>query len=418
MTVQRTFVVLLFTILAGCGGGGGSGSSTPSSLSGATAPATPDTAASAVVTSTPPPDVTQSSTPNVQPIVVTTAPNLVRNMLTTSVTLCIPGTTECATINNIQVDTGSQGLRILNSALPANLQTLPKMASGTGTSGQCTVFGSGYTWGSVKTADIRMAGHVAPNASIQVIADPTLPTVPADCAASGIAMLTAPDLRANGILGVGLFAADCGINCAIKALPRWYYSCDTSGNCTPSTQPLAQQVTNPVSLFAQDNNGIVIELPAIADGGAPNVSGSMIFGIGTQANNALGNATVLKANAQSGYVTTALNGNTYASFLDSGSNGLFFPSSTLQRCVLWYCPSSTQSLNATLLGADGASTNLTFSVANSQTLFRTSNYAFSNLAGPAANSFNWGLPFFYGRRIFTAIEASATPAGNGPYYAF
>ena len=52
------------------------------------------------------------------------------------------------------------------------------------------------------------------------------------------------------------------------------------------------------------------------------------------------------------------------------------------------------------------------------TLLDTGNWAFSDLAGYNAYAFDWGLPFFFGRRVFTAIEAQATPAGNGPYFAF
>src|SRR6202000_1524935 len=106
-------------------------------------------------------------------------------------------------------------------------------------------------------------------------------------------------------------------------LPRWYYSCTASGARQASIQPLAQQVTNPVSEFALDNNGVVIDLHAVADTGAPSVAGSLIFGIGTQADNVLGGATVLRANSQSGYVTTVSGGQTYSqSYLDSRSTAL------------------------------------------------------------------------------------------------
>ncbi len=54
----------------------------------------------------------------------------------------------------------------------------------------------------------------------------------------------------------------------------------------------------------------------------------------------------------------------------------------------------------------------------STTLFATGNYAFNNLAGTGNGYFDWGLPFFFGRRVFTAIANRATPAGLGPYYAF
>jgi hypothetical protein len=407
---------VLCSVLAACGGGGGSDSSAasvaaaPAAASGSTK--TPTTPASA------PAAVGQSTTPNVQPIAVTAAPGLTRNMLTTSVTICAPGTSNCATIDNIQVDTGSQGLRILASALPASLQ-LAALPSGSGSAGECAVFGGGYTWGAVRSADVRMAGQLAASLPIQLIADPAVPTVPSDCAGTGLAMQTVATLRANGILGVGLFAADCGGTCNSSAAPRWYYSCAASGACQASAQPLAQQVTNPVSAFPLDNNGVVIDLPAVAAGGAPSVAGSLIFGIGTQANNVLGGATVLRANSQSGYVTTVSGAQTYSqSYLDSGSNALFIANAGLPECGLWYCPATTVSASASIRGTDGTSSTVAYSVGNSRTLFNSTNNAFDNLAGITSNSFGWGLPFFYGRRIYTAIESRLTSAGSGPYYAF
>jgi len=32
--------------------------------------------------------------------------------------------------------------------------------------------------------------------------------------------------------------------------------------------------------------------------------------------------------------------------------------------------------------------------------------------------FDWGLPFYFGRSVFTAIEGKATPGGPGPFFAF
>lgn len=409
-------VLLLCAAIAGCGGGGtgetaNAGANAPAS---ATPPAGTPVAASTPVN----PPVQQSTVPNQQPVTVTATPGLARNMLTTSVTVCEPGTGHCATIDDIQVDTGSEGLRLLASALPADM-TLPALPSATGTVGQCAVFGTGYAWGAVRSADVRMAGEIAAALPIHIIADASVPTVPADCGSAGLALMTAGALHGNGILGVGLFAADCGAGCANTALPRWYYTCASDGTCTSTAQPIASQVTNPVSRFAFDNNGVVIDLPAVPDTGSPSVSGSLIFGIGTQANNSLDGATVLKANSSTGYVTTTIDGKPYTqSFFDSGSNGLFFTSSTLQVCGLWYCPTSTQTSVATIKGTDGTTTTQSFMVGNAQTLFATSNFAFNNLAGTAGNMFDWGLPFFFGRKVFTAIDSRATPAGPGPYYAF
>nr|WP_144146669.1 DUF3443 domain-containing protein [Paraburkholderia sp. BCC1884] len=392
-----------------------------SDSSDSTASSAPQTGSAPTVSgpSSAPVPVPQSTTPNVQPIEVATAPGLTRNMLTTSVIVCQPGTSNCATIDNIQVDTGSHGLRILASALPPSLP-LAAVPSGDGNTGECAVFGGGYAWGAVRSADVRMAGQLAAAIPIQLIADPAVPIVPTDCASAGPAMLTTASLRANGILGVGLFAADCGSGCVNAALPRWYYSCDANGACVASTQALAQQVTNPVSRFALDNNGVVIDLPSIADSGAANVSGSLIFGIGTQANNTLDGAGVLKANSQTGFVVTTSGGQTYAqSYLDSGSNGLFFRNTQLPQCGYWYCPASSQAASAAIVGLDGASSTVSFAIGNASALFASGNNAFNNLAGATSSgSFGWGLPFFFGRRVYTAIASRETSAGPGPYYAF
>lgn len=431
MTIRKlssTAAIALCVLLHGCGGGSSSGASTAAPASTpASAPATASTAvpASAPVTASAPAPasdvVVQSTTPNVQPIRVaaTATSTSTRNMLQTSVTLCAPGTDKCQTIDNIQVDTGSQGLRVLASALDPSI-ALPLVAGSAASTvmAECSVFGSGYTWGAVRQADIRLAGQIASSTSVQLIADTAVPGAATDCSQSGLPMLDASKLRGNGILGVGPFTADCGGGCANSAMPRWYYSC-TSAGCTASTLATAQQVTNPIARFAADNNGVLIELPAVPPEGASSVAGTMTFGIGSQANNLLGAATVLKSNSITGYVSTSFSGSQYgSSFIDSGSNGLFFPSATLATCGAWFCPATPQGLSATLISTTGVTAGVSFSVAKSTTLFATSNYAFNNLAGPANGFFDWGLPFFYGRRVFTALEGRPTPAGTGPYYAF
>jgi hypothetical protein len=427
-------IVAVSAMMSGCGGGGGSNDSTnaaapaaasspasasaPLAASGASAASTPVATAPAQPASSPANTVAQSTTPNVLPITVAQIATGTRNMLQASVTICIPGTSTCQTIDNIQVDTGSQGLRILASALAPTL-ALPSVTASTGsTAASCTVFGSGYTWGSVRNADVHLAGEVAAATSVQIIADPAIPAAPTDCSNSGLPMLTATALRSNGILGVGPFSADCGSGCAATALPRWYYGC-SAGTCVAATMPVAQQVTNPISRFATDNNGLVIDLPAVPATGAASVSGTITFGIGSQSNNLLGSAQVLPSNSMTGFVSTSFQGSTYStSFIDSGSNGMFFALSSVPTCGFWFCPTTAQSLSATVAGINGATTDVTFAIGNATSLFGSGNNALSNLAGPASNYFDWGLPFFFGRRVFTAIEASATPAGNGPYYAF
>ena len=153
----------------------------------------------------------------------------------------------------------------------------------------------------------------------------------------------------------------------------------------------------------------------------------MIFGIGTQGNNGLGNAQVIPVDPITGTFTTTLpNLVPYSnSFIDSGSNALFFADGNIATCTSviasgFDCPASTQRLSATNQGTSGAVVH--FQVANADSLFAAnpSFFAFGNLAGtnPDATSFDWGLPFFFGRNVFTAIEGQNTPAGPGPYLAY
>ncbi len=75
-------------------------------------------------------------------------------------------------------------------------------------------------------------------------------------------------------------------------------------------------------------------------------------------------------------------------------------------------------LSATHVGVNGATSNFSFTVANGETEFNTGSEALSNIAGPHVNNFDWGLPFFYGRNVYTAIQGASTPVGPGPYWAY
>jgi hypothetical protein len=400
-----------FMSIQGCGGGGGGGggASTP-------APATPST------------NTIVPSGPNVQPISVDAGLGGSVNLAFTSVTLCAPGSSNCQTIDHIVVDTGSSGLRIMSAALPASL-SLPQQIDVKGDPVvECAHFADGYSWGPVKLADLKISGEQANALPIQVIGDPKFSPAPSRCSATGPSKNSVSELRANGMLGLGVFLQDCGNACALSSRPGLYYTCPPSG-CQPAVIPVALQMQHPVSMFAVNNNGVIIELPSVPAAGAASVSGSLVFGIGTQANNGLGATTVISVNPSTGNFTTIYNSTSYsASFIDSGSNAFFFADAGTPVCTDpstagFYCPPATKNLSATIQGANGATALVNFSVANAATLL-TSNpgfAAFGNLAALqfVANSFDWGLPFFYGRNVYTAIEGAGTPGGpTGPYVAF
>ena len=393
---------LVLLLLGACGGGAGSGASTggPTAL---------------------------PSGPNVAPIIVDSGPAGTVNTPFVSVTLCVPGTATCQTIDHVLVDTASSGLRIVASVIDPML-TLPAAVDGAGNPlAECVQFADGYSFGSVKLADIKIAEEQASNLDVHIIGDAAFGSVPADCSNIGPPENTVQTLGANGILGLSVFREDCGTACAGAAIPATYYSCPAMG-CQSASVALASQVQNPVWRFPTNNNGVIVVLRNVDPAGAALVAGALVFGIDTQSNNGLGSATVLTVNPATASFTTIYKGQSLpASFVDSGSNGLFFTDNSLTVCTGsiapgFYCPTSLQSLSATLQSATGVSKNVAFNVANAESLLanNVTYVAFANLAGtsPFPATFDWGLPFFYGRTVFVAIEGQNTSSGLGPFVAY
>jgi hypothetical protein len=288
------------------------------------------------------------------------------------------------------------------------------------------VLQDGFTWGPVQLADIKLSGETASNAAIQVIGSPQFPTIPSGCSSTGPAEDTLADLGVNGILGLSVFRDDCGPACASSGSsnPGLYYTCPSTG-CVVIAQPQPQQLQNPVWLFSSDNNGVMIQLPSVASGGAATLTGMLVFGIGTESDNSLGTTRLFTTDG-AGNFTTVFNGQSYpSSFIDSGSNGLFFldsPTTGLSTCPSsggFYCPPSRRSFSATTLGGNGTTATIGFSIDNGETLLNNLRFSvFGELGGPNSGAFDWGLPFFYGRTVFTAIEGQSTPGGTGPYWAY
>jgi hypothetical protein len=367
------------------------------------------------------------------------------NGLFATVTVCVPGSTsDCQTIDHVLVDTGSSGLHLLGSVLTISLPALTDDKGAT--LAECEQLVSGSLWGPLRAADFSIANEQAKNLAIEVSEETTYP-MPAGC--TGLDVSDPNDLRANGILGVGSSVQDCGPACAARLglgteNPRLYYACSSAATdgCQPTAVPLAQQVSNPVAFFSQDNNGTIIELPAIPEEGAPSVMGSLVFGIGTRENNGLEQATVIRLDA-SGFLQTKYptNGSPVTAFIDSGSNAIYFLNSSsthIPTCSsvshpsmsAFYCPSSTLNLSASIYDASGlAGLTVNFRVANAMTLSSSRyNIAYDDLAGPStaptsgtafpSSYFDWGLPFFFGRNVFTSIEGEVTTGHAGPFVAF
>jgi hypothetical protein len=373
---------------------------------------------------------TPTTTANAVPITVDGGPtgNSV-NLLFATATVCRPGSqTQCQVIDHLLLDTGSTGLRILSSVLSSSLG-LPSVTGATGFPVlNCAQFlDNSFTWGPLVSADVSLGSNTATNLPIQVIADPTYNALSSNCA-TGVANDSVASLGAKGVLGIGLFQQDCGVGCARVTNNGIYFTC-ASATCPKAiatTVSVNLQLQNPAGAFSHDNNGIVIDLPAVGAAGAPSVAGTMYFGIGTQTNNPLASASVLTTDVN-GYITTSFGGKTLStSFIDTGSNGLYFDSSAITQCTSgnltgFYCPATASTLTATNVGANATRSTVSFSIDSaSKQLSSAANTVFPQLAGTVNDSktFDWGLPFFLGHRVFVGFEGKATGAVTGPFFAY
>jgi len=439
--VRAVFLSILLAglgLAVGCGSNGSSSSSTSTSPSGGS-----------------------SSGSNVLAISVNGGPEanqangfVYENAAFASATICAPGSTSnCVTIDNLLVDTGSTGLRVFQSEVSS--LNLPALNASNGSAAyDCVSFVDGsYLWGAVQKADVTLGGETASSLPIQVISSSTA-GIPSSCSnGSTENENTVALLGANGILGVGSEPTDCFYqgtsvcdpSSGLSSAPfPAYYSCSGS-TCNPAFVAKANQVMNPVVLFSTDNNGVIVELPS-ASGSAASLSGSLIFGIGTESNNQLSSSATVFTMACD-YFTTVFDGQTLGitnattcagpgSFIDSGSNTLAFPNiPNIPLCPSntaagnlsdFYCPTSTQSISATNEGQDGTSKSTSFSVANAENIFTnatTSSYAVQPaLAGPIPTGygFDWGLPFFYGVNVYSSIDGQSVPSGapSAPWWAY
>ena len=130
------------------------------------------------------------------------------------------------------------------------------------------------------------------------------------------------------------------------------------------------------------------------------------------------------------YLYTTSAGATFPySYIDSGTNGLFFHDTLIaQGCQGsggassggWYCPATTLQRSATISDAIGGAATLSFDIANADTLFSTAGSAYADLGGDitaAPQTFVWGMPFFFGRSVYSSIWGQVL-SENGPWNAF
>jgi hypothetical protein len=453
-------LAMVLTVLTSCGGISGSNN---------------------VVSNLPTPSVVKNTVPVVAGV---SSSGGSLNGVFTSVTVCSPAvypvgqnpmggpspTVTCLTIPNILVDTGSVGLRLLENYAVDGLGLPVVTDSNNHAVQECVQFADfSYAWGPVVRATVQMAGETAAQIPlnyeiantgipIQVITSPLNLSiaVPTNCLSSPpagglpIAANTLQTLGAAGVLGVGgSFLQDCGATCASSTPPNKYYICP-SNLCSAVSVPQDLQLWNPVATFAYDNNGLLLSLPKTPpDAGSGPMNGSLIFGIGTQSDNALGDATVFAIDAYGNFPELTL---TYdpdptlpptiftsylspqnGSYIDSGSPAIYFSDAQslgIPECLDQngnplglYCPAAETNYSATVYGTNKTKGVIVWNVQNAATLLNSGNSVFSNLGGDSGinvstDYVDLGLPFFLGHTIFVGFAGSTIeyPVGQVNLY--
>ena len=454
--IFRTGVFVVAWSLTSCGGSSGGGSSRNNSTQGA-----PVTAVHFAAKSFP---TIGTSTGNTISIGVNDTTQCagrghsILNLPCVTVTICsISNPTDCQSINNILLDTGSYGLRVFQSVINSTvLSGLVPVSNGANQLGECVVYGDGSSdWGPVEYAYVQLGGEPKVGIPIQVI-NSNFQTPPALCQTPNSIPETAP-VNFNGILGVGYLAQDCGSYCNTNTDGGGYFTC-LNGSCNSGASTssyggasveLGAQVINPVAALPTDNNGVIVSLPAVGPNGAASVTGTLTLGIGTS-------STVpntpkifpLQSSAQINTVPfqnqigvigmfgsgfTSSQSSWLPTFFDTGSTLSFFNDNSISQCTssqfqTLYCPATTTSETFTISSSKTGTVTSSpvMSVANAQNLVNNnpSAWVFSNMAASLgstsnlSNCIDLGLPFFFGQNIFVGILGKSAPAigASGAYF--
>ncbi len=299
---------------------------------------------------------------------------------------------------------------------------------------ECSQFADGYSWGPVKVVDMTLGSATVAGLPVHVIGDPTYPSTlaPTACTTSGPSPTeedTVTAFGANGLIGIGYFLQDCGPNCASDGSA--YNDC-TPTACVGYFASLAEQLPNPVSLLPSGSNGVQIQLPTVAEAVDTPVSGTIVFGVGAAAGSLPGNVSVFQVNPGNGTFTADYASTSFtSSFVDSGSNGWYFPNQApaIATCAnpdqAFYCPTGgSVQLSATIHDWMTPTHTATVGITLYDfSQFTNSTVAASGLGGILSgsgltSSFDFGLPFFFGKNVYVAFENTTLNGAAAPAFAY
>ena len=339
-----------------------------------------------------------------------------------SVTVCVPGTGDCQTIDDVLLDTGSVGLRVFKQALTLSLPAAA--APGGGALAECVQYADlSADWGPVEVADVVLAKEPAVQVPIQVI-DATFGSIPSACPSPE----SAPS-SFNGILGVGVFVADCGTPSCPAAANVYYAS--SGSTSTPVAVDSSSQVQNPVALLPVDNNGVIVSLPGVAAAGAPSVEGALVLGIGTRANNQPIAAAAVALDG-AGEFGTAIDGAGHPRLVRRHRlERLLLRATVEHRVLLRPARLVLPAGHAELLRHERAVAGVSREPPDRRRSRSATSTRSSGRQGTATRSsreiggsalpgagVDWGLPFFLGRTVYLGLEGRLTDFGAGPVLAY
>lgn len=388
---------------------GGSSSSTSGGGSNPVIPLIPPTNANLSVSVTPNPGSSLCGAPNIPCV---------------TVTVCNPNSpSQCDTIPNVIIDSGSYGLRVFSSLLVNTGNSLPIESSNGNQIAECLGYADfAANWGPVALANITLNTESTTQSVPMQIINASYVGASSNCAGS-INYATPAAFGANGILGVGPLINDNGD----------YFICGSSSCVSIPSGSLesASQVSNPIAFLSESyESGITFKFPSVTESsGGSGAIGYAIFGVGTNTDNkpndtAFYHIHVANEGIPISMYTTITSSNISNSvvlgFLDTGSNGIFFTTTSISTCGDWYCPSNAETITVNNASTAG-DVPTSFTIANANSLFGTNNGSFSSLGGQLNDHplyLDYGLSFFFGRSVFICFNGKTCDGVAGPYWAF
>lgn len=362
-----------------------------------------------------------TSTPNQVPISIGSGLNGDGiNTMYISLTVCANNSgTNCQTVDNIILDTGSFGVKINKSALPESfVLSLPRVTTNAGNEVYaCNTFGSGYVFADEHYAVLNLAGTMTSNVILQAIENSPTAEIPDSCTAKG-PFDDFANFGANGIIGINP-AITLG-NSSLLLYKNINGIYEPLTNAEESGLPVLNQ--NPLPSLATNNNGFVVSIPPVSQNTNTNVNGTLILGINTENNNKITAQTNLVVASESDlsvvcnsacfYSKITNPESTIPAVFDSGTNGWVFMSNTLPQCDYGYCPESPTIWTSSVYSYDfAANESYTISatisadeVVNGQSL------SFAVMPGWGYYNYNnqtlYGSPFFLGKNVYVVFPGT------------